>query len=54
MTRGHTPSLLEGVASETTTEKSHTQTLTCIQLRVVRRGYCAAVKECADLGFMVN
>ena len=23
-------------------------------LRVVRHGYCAAVKECADLGFVVN
>ena len=23
-------------------------------LRVVGHGYCAAVKECADLGFVVN
>ena len=23
-------------------------------LRVVGHGYCVAVKECADLGFMVN
>ena len=25
----------------------------CI-LRVVGHGYCAALKECADLGFVVN
>ena len=23
-------------------------------LRVVGHGYCAAVKECADLGFVIN
>ena len=23
-------------------------------LRVVEHGYCAAIKECADLGFVVN
>ena len=25
-----------------------------VALRVVGHGYCAAMKECADLGFVVN
>ena len=25
-----------------------------VALRVVGHGYCAALKECADLGFVVN
>ena len=27
---------------------------TCSRLRVLGHGYCAALKECADLGFVVN
>ena len=42
------------VSSKDRTYNNYTSNPKSSILRVVGHAYCAAIKECADLGFMVN